>query len=117
MSIRVVCPNGHALQVKSELAGKTGLCPICKVRIQIPAPHPEGFSEDSIMGLLGGGFSPPVKAAPQHDKAASAGSWGTEQRETQKPPKKGCSKCKQEVPTGTTICPHCHTFIGNLSDS
>ena len=115
MSIRVVCPNGHALQVKSELAGKTGLCPICKAPTKIPTPHPEGFSEDSIMGVLGSGFSPPGNAAAQHDKASSA--WGDKQREAQKPPKKNCSKCKQEIPTGTTICPHCHTFIGNFNDS
>ena len=53
MSIRVVCPNGHALQVKNEWAGKTGLCPICKVPVAIPRPSSEDFSEDSIMDLLG----------------------------------------------------------------
>ena len=30
MSIRVVCSNGHTLNVKEKYAGKTGLCPKCK---------------------------------------------------------------------------------------
>ena len=114
MSIRVVCPNGHALQVKSELAGKTGLCPVCKAHVQIPTAEPQAFSEDSIMGLLGG--AAPAESKAKAARGASSDS-GIARPESQKPPKKNCIKCKREVPIGTTICPHCHTFIGNLNDS
>ena len=31
-------------------------------------------------------------------------------------PKKICNRCNQEVRSGTHICPHCHTYIANLSD-
>lgn len=36
MGIRFFCPNGHSLNVKSELAGKIGFCPKCNVRMVIP---------------------------------------------------------------------------------
>ncbi|MGD0898133.1 MAG: hypothetical protein ABR915_09885 [Thermoguttaceae bacterium] len=113
MPIRVVCPNGHALQVKSEWAGKSGLCPVCKVRIQIPTPSEEDFSEESIMSLLGRPEAAPKPAGKPSSKPATGVS-ATNGR--QQPPKKACDKCKQEVPKAMTICPHCHTFIGNTED-
>lgn len=36
MGIRFYCPQGHKLNVKAELAGKTGYCPKCGARVQIP---------------------------------------------------------------------------------
>lgn len=36
MGIRFCCPNGHKLNVKSELAGKIGICPKCQARMTIP---------------------------------------------------------------------------------
>lgn len=36
MGIRFYCPNGHKLNVKSELAGKIGVCPKCQARMAIP---------------------------------------------------------------------------------
>ena len=36
MGIRCCCPNGHKLNVKAEQAGKIGICPVCKLRFQIP---------------------------------------------------------------------------------
>ncbi|MBQ2682825.1 MAG: DUF4339 domain-containing protein [Thermoguttaceae bacterium] len=36
MGIRFYCPQGHKLNVKAELAGKTGYCPECGARVQIP---------------------------------------------------------------------------------
>jgi hypothetical protein len=37
MGIRVFCPNGHKLNVKSFLAGKRGVCPHCGAKFDIPA--------------------------------------------------------------------------------
>ena len=50
MSIRVVCENGHELKVKANMAGKTGLCPQCRVVVHVPIP-PESL-EDSILDML-----------------------------------------------------------------
>ena len=30
------CPKGHKLRVKSKLAGKVGVCPVCQLRFQVP---------------------------------------------------------------------------------
>ncbi|MGI9456148.1 MAG: GYF domain-containing protein [Aeoliella sp.] len=39
MGIRFVCPNGHPLHVKLELAGKRGICPQCQAKFLIPVPN------------------------------------------------------------------------------
>jgi hypothetical protein len=39
MSITVLCPNEHLLKIKDKYAGKKGLCPICKARVQAPFPN------------------------------------------------------------------------------
>lgn len=36
MGIRCLCPNGHRLHVKSDLAGRRGVCPDCGVKFPIP---------------------------------------------------------------------------------
>jgi hypothetical protein len=36
MGIRFFCPNGHKLNVKSELAGKRAICPDCGARLIVP---------------------------------------------------------------------------------
>ena len=38
MGIIAVCPNGHRLKLKNELAGKKGICPTCAARFRIPHP-------------------------------------------------------------------------------
>jgi len=53
MSIKVTCPNGHSLKIKTKYAGKTGRCPICKARIIVPSGDGSNvFAEDSIMDVL-----------------------------------------------------------------
>jgi len=37
MGIRFHCPNGHKLNVKSELAGKKAICPDCGAKLVVPA--------------------------------------------------------------------------------
>jgi hypothetical protein len=36
MGIRFFCPNGHKLNVKEHLVGKSGFCPECGARLTIP---------------------------------------------------------------------------------
>ena len=36
MGIRVTCENGHRFKVKEKYAGKTGRCPNCKARVEVP---------------------------------------------------------------------------------
>lgn len=37
MGVRFQCPNGHALHVKANLAGKRGICPDCGARFIVPS--------------------------------------------------------------------------------
>ena len=119
MSIRVVCQNGHALNVKDSLAGKTGLCPFCNARVVIPRASNGNVSEDEILGFLG-----PHKPKPKPHFTPSE-EMSREQVQSQKassaegtsPPNKTCDKCNREISAGTHICPHCHTYIGGAAYS
>lgn len=115
MSIRVVCPNGHTLNVKESLSGKVGLCPTCKAHVKVPELPHDALSEDAIMNILG--TYPP---APSDGGAAENGGESIDPSLTGGlrglPPKKFCDKCNQEILAGTHICPHCHTYIAQLSD-
>ena len=113
MSIRVVCPNGHALKVNSSFAGKTGLCPICKTRVRVPAGRSAEMSEEAILDILGPHVSDDAEHLSADERArrpvrpsADRGS----------PPKKSCHKCNQEIAAQIHICPFCHTYIAELSD-
>jgi hypothetical protein len=115
MSIKVVCPNGHALKVCDSMAGKVGLCPKCRARVVVPKPRSNGVSEDAILDLLGS-HSP--RPAP-HAFTGSADDLDRTAHPSAEPtitPKKNCSKCNREIPTGMHICPHCHTYIAGLAD-
>jgi hypothetical protein len=113
MSIRCVCQNGHVLKVKDSFAGMSGLCPSCRVRVDVPKPRSPSISEDVILGLLGK-QSPAERAAAENSGVLLATSEsGIHNLPNQK---KSCSRCNEEVTVGTHICPHCHTYIANLAD-
>ena len=109
MSIRVVCPNGHKLKVRESFAGKVGLCPTCKARVEVPSARPEEISEDVIMGILG----PHVTSGKRSDADQPQ---PADQRGRSLTPKKSCHQCNQEISAEIHICPHCHTYIANLAD-
>jgi uncharacterized paraquat-inducible protein A len=116
MSIRVACPTGHILNVKDSLAGKIGLCPTCKARVQVPRVSQGELSEDAIMNILG-----PPKSGPAWDGAAqeapdNAESLPPPEGDRGGPPLKSCEKCNQLILAATHICPYCHTYIGKLED-
>ena len=119
MSIRCVCQNGHVLKVKDSFAGTTGLCPSCKARVDVPKIDPtklqqrKSVSEDAILSLLGR-QSPSERAAAESSGVLLAASDSSSHKLPF--PKKTCSRCNQEVSVGAHICPHCHTYIANLSD-
>ena len=117
MSIRCECKNGHVLKVKDSLAGKVGLCPICKARVQVPQPRHVKMSDDAIVHLLGEHTPPPAPdmndTIDNLDLFSDTSVMGVQERNA---PKKCCDRCNQEVPVGTHICPHCHTYIASLKD-
>ncbi len=51
MGIRFFCPNGHSLNVRSELAGEIGFCPYCQVRMLIPTESMRQSGERFVEGV------------------------------------------------------------------
>ncbi len=125
MSIRVKCPNGHELKVKSSLAGKSGLCPICRAVVQVPVPKDP--LEDSILDMLST-IKPVISSEGDGAEAPPAGADGATHRapshrvdmhdklSAAMAPKKLCVRCHREIDLGTHICPHCHTYIASVTD-
>lgn len=122
MSIRVTCPNGHELKVKSSLAGKSGLCPFCRALVHVPVPKDP--LEDSILDMLGS-----IKAntePPEANSLSEAEQNRSHHRNEHRfdaagrplvgTPKKTCVRCHAEIDLGTHICPHCHTYIATMMD-
>ncbi|HEV7279224.1 MAG TPA: GYF domain-containing protein [Pirellulaceae bacterium] len=64
MGIRVFCPNGHRLNLKSHLAGKQGICPHCGMTVTIPSlekaeelgmlKNPRLSGGEAVAGGIGG---------------------------------------------------------------
>jgi hypothetical protein len=54
MGIRLECPNGHKLHVKSFLAGKRGICPDCGAKFIIPSASQIGAAEMAENGFAKG---------------------------------------------------------------
>jgi len=124
MSIRLTCPNGHVLKVDESLAGRVGLCPACKARVQIPKLE-RGFSEEDILSLL----TDSAEQTGQPGAGTSGSSVGVDKSATpastgpakfvppQVPmPTKRCIKCHAEIAVVMHICPHCHTYVAKVSD-
>jgi hypothetical protein len=115
MSIPVVCPNGHSLRAQDALAGRSGLCPVCKAPVKVPLGDQREVSEDSILDFLssqsagqarGRQRTAGVPAKPPSEAHVPAG---------HSPPKKSCGRCNREIPAQTHICPFCHAYVGGLS--
>jgi hypothetical protein len=115
MTIRFVCPQGHALSVADTGAGKHGLCPVCKARVLVPPLAP--LSEDAILELLGPRSPPeatPQTSAHRFSRSGAVGvGWSPD---SAAPPKKCCENCHREISVGDHICPYCRKYIASLGD-
>jgi hypothetical protein len=102
------------LKVKDDLAGKMGLCPVCKAKVQVPARPAHPFSEDAILDIMGKGGAALAPAPAPSPAVAAVGAAG--KKDAQSPPMKTCSKCNHSIAATIHICPHCHTYIARLGD-
>ncbi len=69
MGIKVHCPNGHELHVKSFLAGKRGICPECGARFSIPVAAGPGAPPP----ILDAAVPPPIpQAQPERIRPVAA---------------------------------------------
>ncbi len=117
MSILVTCPKGHQLKVKDSMAGKTGLCPLCKgqVYVYVPVPEKVAISDEVILDFLGPSQSGPTSSSGSGidlEEAAASERLNKDHHET---PWKTCVKCARDIPSQTRICPYCHTYLADLA--
>jgi predicted amidophosphoribosyltransferase len=103
MAIELTCPNGHKLKVKDEFAGRAGLCPCCKARVDVPKKV--DHLDDAILSVLGpqGAESAPKPQAPD----VISELFSATKR------KKVCPSCGGETSYAFTICPRCGTPLPN----
>lgn len=119
MSIHVNCPNGHALKVKPEYAGRTGICPKCGAKVYVPEPKPVAISDDDVLDLLG---PAPQREArePFGDSGFISGASGIHGQgaggaEGAARPKRTCPKCERSVSASFHFCPYCRCYFGDAS--
>jgi hypothetical protein len=65
-----LCPNGHKLNGPARLAGKTGQCPHCGARFEIPFPE-EVERSDEYDGLADTVTEDPLKDYPIQERASA----------------------------------------------
>lgn len=118
MAIQITCPNGHVLKVSDDMAGKTGLCPVCKAKVKVPERQSGALSEDAILEILTSGedrWEPTATDTsdldPMVQRAAS-------RRAPEGPatPRKSCPRCNAVIPGGMKICPNCKTYVATLEE-
>jgi hypothetical protein len=126
MFLRVKCPNGHALKVPVKFAGRDGVCPVCKAKVQIPPLERKEVSEDAVLDALGPtGTSLSVVSR----YAASRDDLPVHQEESGEPQAadqdtqvqhgddsslqkiRRCPQCQRRVPPHFHVCPHCRTYL------
>jgi hypothetical protein len=117
MSIMVKCPKGHALKVKNSMAGKTGLCPICKGQVYVYVPIQEEqpiVSEEAILDFLGPSRTNPSDAGMSGINLEEAAPHRPDKNHHETP-WKCCVKCSRDIPSQTHICPYCHTYLSDVA--
>lgn len=76
MGIRFRCPQGHQLNVKTELAGKRGVCPQCGAKVEIPqspAQQPSPSGGGSEVARAGGETQSKTPSSPSPSPADGGG--------------------------------------------
>ena len=100
-------------EVKDSFAGTSGLCPSCKGRVDVPKPEEKVHFRRRYTRSSGQTDTAERVDAESSGVLLAASDSGLHRLPF---PKKICSRCNREVTLGTHICPHCHTYIANLSD-
>jgi len=117
MPIQLVCPNGHRLTAKESSAGKTGKCPVCQARIEIPVPNRSVVADSAIVVAVLGELNAQSAAqkvgrtvlAPKRPQAAVKDSSVLARLRV-------CPNCERDIDLGYHVCPHCHAYLTGLNE-
>jgi hypothetical protein len=104
MSIEVVCPNGHALRLKEKYAGKSGLCPHCHSRVEVP----HLLRDEDVLGYLGDWIAPP---APVESPSESDDADVLDQTPRTPEHESGLSLLGSSIIRHNKVCPQCHGVL------
>lgn len=121
MSIHVVCPNGHDLQVHNRHAGQTGLCPKCQIRVLVPELAPAALGENEIAAMLDGPSGKEPMDVHQEMRHRHPGRGGDSTMSggssiiTEKT--KRCPRCHGEIHASLNVCPLCQTYCPGSNGS
>jgi len=131
MFLRVKCPNGHALKVPAKFAGREGVCPVCKSKVNIPPLERKEPDDDAILDALGPTttsmsavtrYAASREDLPVHQDTSIEDQGG--EQDTQKRSEgedssllkiRRCPQCQRRVPPHFHVCPNCRTYL--LEDS
>lgn len=118
MAIQVTCPNGHTLKVSDEMAGKTGLCPICKAKVKVPEQERGPLSEEAILEILTSGEETWQSRATDTSDLDPMAQTAAAKKAPEAPatPRKTCPRCHAIIPGGMKICPNCKTYVATLEE-
>jgi len=100
MAIRLHCPNGHAVRVNDEFAGKIGLCPKCRAKVQVPLPRQADHLRPSEEF---------VHQDPRHDRAIAGTGSGPLMPPFPSKKTKLCVGCGHMASQSFAVCPRCGT--------
>lgn len=109
MTVKIKCPQGHALVAQEQHKGKVGRCPKCGAAVTIPD---DSVSDDELADLLSEGVKPEaydhehVLGSPEAQPGG-----GSTSKASGTGPMKLCPKCDSAVPVGFMICPSCRTYL------
>ena len=109
------CPNGHRVRGDVKLQGSRVRCPKCRESFVFPSAiqqahnagsHHDGFSDTSIMRILGD----PSKVGIPIVNRGNAASGQVDRFRT-------CSRCGGSTPKTLAICNHCSCYLGVVNIS
>lgn len=102
MSIRVTCDNGHRFKVKEKYSGKTGKCPKCKARVEVPVVVGSYTRDNSSV------LDDDAHEAGHEHSGSGISLIGSRVNNTEP-----CPRCEKLVPIWHCKCDDCgHRFAG-----
>lgn len=105
MPIKLTCNCGHAFNVSSKFAGKTGKCPNCKNPIKVPTPP--AAAPVANVPAAPAAAPMPAPAPGGHDPLAAAMGDVLDDAGLTQGSGPSCPKCYTDIPPGTVMCVSC----------
>ncbi|TWT84463.1 hypothetical protein CA13_59410 [Planctomycetes bacterium CA13] len=129
-TVEVTCPSGHLLRAPERAIGRTLPCPVCQQPVTVTRPQ-DPLSDTGVMRILGNQIMPidlrqqPSPASTKRDELSDTGvmrilgDYKTSQQPVfteEMPTMRRCPVCSRGVPDASSVCKHCHCYVGPSPD-